>query len=32
MKRIIEAQNVNIIGSKVLKARIAAGPSMKQLS
>ncbi len=32
MKRIIDTQNVNIIGSKVREARIAAGLSQKQLS
>ncbi len=32
MKRIIDTENVNIIGSKVREARIAAGLSQKQLS
>ncbi len=32
MKRIIDTQNVNIIGSKIREARIAAGLSQKQLS
>lgn len=32
MKRIIDTENVNIIGSKIREARIAAGLSQKQLS
>ena len=32
MKRIIDTENVNIIGYKVREARIAAGLSQKQLS
>lgn len=32
MKRIIDTENVNIIGNKVREARIAAGLSQKQLS
>lgn len=32
MKRIIDTENVNIIGCKVREARIAAGLSQKQLS
>ena len=31
MKRIIDPQNVNIIGSKIKEARIKAGLSQKQL-
>ena len=32
MKRIIDAQTVNIIGPKIREARMAAGLSQKQLS
>lgn len=32
MKRIIDTENVNIIGSKIREARIKAGMSQKQLS
>ena len=32
MKRIIDTQNVNIIGGKIKDARIKAGMSQKQLS
>ena len=32
MKRIIDTQNVNIIGGKIKEARIKAGMSQKQLS
>ncbi len=32
MRRIIDTENVNIIGSKIREARIAAGLSQKQLS
>ncbi|MBQ7779141.1 MAG: helix-turn-helix transcriptional regulator [Clostridia bacterium] len=32
MKRIIDTENVNIIGTKIKEARIKAGMSQKQLS
>ncbi len=32
MKRIIDTENVNIIGAKIKEARIKAGMSQKQLS
>ena len=32
MKRIIDSENVNIIGSRIKEARIKAGMSQKQLS
>ncbi len=32
MKRIIDTENVNIIGAKIRQARIKAGMSQKQLS
>ena len=32
MKRIIDSENINIIGEKIREARIKAGMSQKQLS
>ncbi len=32
MKRIIDTENINIIGAKIREARIKAGMSQKQLS